>query len=116
RESAFGLACSRRPLPQTSLSFARAGLARMSTSERHIPVLGREVLTALAPRDGGIYVDATFGAGGYSRAILAAADTRVIGIDRDRSAIAEGFALVDSSGGRLMLVEDRFSNLADVVA
>ena len=41
----------------------------------------------LAPRDGGVYVDATFGAGGYSRAILEIAGTRVIGIDRDRSAI-----------------------------
>jgi 16S rRNA (cytosine1402-N4)-methyltransferase len=70
----------------------------------------------LGPRDGGIYVDATFGAGGYSRAILDAADTRVIGIDRDRTAIAGGFDLVDHSNGRLTLVEDRFSNLAEVCA
>ena len=70
----------------------------------------------LAPRDGGIYVDATFGAGGYSRAILDAADTRVIGIDRDRTAIAGGFDLVEQSDGRLTLVEDRFSNLAEVCA
>ncbi len=68
----------------------------------------------LSPRDGGIYVDATFGAGGYARAILDAADTRVIGIDRDRSAIAGGFDLVDRSNGRLTLVEDRFSNLSEV--
>jgi 16S rRNA (cytosine1402-N4)-methyltransferase len=81
---------------------------------RHIPVLGREVLAFLKPRDGGIYVDATFGAGGYSRAILEAAQTRVIGIDRDRTAILGGFELVDRSAGRLTLVEDRFSNLADV--
>jgi 16S rRNA (cytosine1402-N4)-methyltransferase len=81
---------------------------------RHIPVLGREVLSSLEPRDGGIYVDATFGAGGYSRAILDAADTRIVAIDRDRSAIAGGFDLVDRSGGRLTLVEDRFSNLAEV--
>ena len=52
----------------------------------------------LAPRDGGIYVDATFGAGGYSRTILETAGTRVIGIDRDRSAIAGGFDLVDRVG------------------
>jgi 16S rRNA (cytosine1402-N4)-methyltransferase len=70
----------------------------------------------LKPRDGGIYVDATFGAGGYSQAILDAADTRVIGIDRDRTAIAAGFDLVDRSNGRLTLVEDRFSNLAEVCA
>ncbi|MEH2483028.1 16S rRNA (cytosine1402-N4)-methyltransferase [Nitrobacteraceae bacterium AZCC 2146] len=83
---------------------------------RHVPVLGREAVEALKPRDGGIYVDATFGAGGYSRAILATAGTRVIGIDRDRTAIAGGFDLVDSSDGRLTLVEDRFSHLAEVCA
>ena len=54
---------------------------------RHVSVLGREAVEMLAPRDGGIYVDATFGAGGYSRAILDVGGARVIGIDRDRSAI-----------------------------
>jgi len=83
---------------------------------RHVPVLGREAVDALAPCDGGIYVDATFGAGGYSRAILKIPGARVIGIDRDRTAITGGFDLVESSGGRLELVEDRFSNLADVCA
>jgi 16S rRNA (cytosine1402-N4)-methyltransferase len=83
---------------------------------RHIPVLGAEAVAMLSPRDGGVYVDATFGAGGYSQAILDAADTRVIGIDRDRAAIAGGFDLVDRSNGRLTLVEDRFSNLAEVCA
>jgi len=78
---------------------------------RHIPVLGRPAVELLAVRAGGIYIDATFGAGGYSRAILAAADCKVIGIDRDRSAIARGAELVEASGGRLVLVEDRFSNL-----
>jgi 16S rRNA (cytosine1402-N4)-methyltransferase len=82
---------------------------------RHIAVLGREAVAALAPRVDGVYVDATFGAGGYSRLILAEPGARVIGIDRDRTAIAGGFALVDRSGGRLTLVQDRFSNLADVI-
>jgi 16S rRNA (cytosine1402-N4)-methyltransferase len=86
------------------------------SATRHIPVLGAESVAMLQPRDGGIYVDATFGAGGYSRAILDAADTSVIGIDRDRTAIAAGFDLVDRSNGRLTLVEDRFSNLAEVCA
>jgi len=85
-------------------------------AQRHIPVLGRQAVEMLKPSDGGIYVDATFGAGGYSAAILAAANTRVIGIDRDRTAIAGGFDLVDRSDGRLTLVEDRFSNLAEVCA
>ncbi len=89
----------------------------MSSAEtRHIPVLGRQAVEMLSPRDGGVYVDATFGAGGYSGAILGIAGTRVIGIDRDRTAIAGGFELVDRSGGRLTLVEDRFSNLAEVCA
>jgi 16S rRNA (cytosine1402-N4)-methyltransferase len=83
---------------------------------RHIPVLGREAVEMLSPREGGIYIDATFGAGGYSRSILATPGTRVIGIDRDRSAITGGFDLVDRSDGRLTLVEDRFSNLAEICA
>jgi len=83
---------------------------------RHVPVLGRQALAMLSPRDGGIYVDATFGAGGYSRAILDVTGTRVIGIDRDRSAIADGFDLVQRSAGRLTLVEDRFSALAEICA
>jgi 16S rRNA (cytosine1402-N4)-methyltransferase len=84
--------------------------------QRHIPVLGRQAVGMLQPRAGGIYVDATFGAGGYSRTILDTAGTRVIGIDRDRSAVAAGFDLVDRSDGRLTLVEDRFSNLAEICA
>jgi 16S rRNA (cytosine1402-N4)-methyltransferase len=85
-------------------------------AQRHVPVLGREAIEMLSPRDGGIYVDATFGAGGYSRLILDVPGVRVIGIDRDRSAVTAGFDLVDRSGGRLTLVEDRFSNLADICA
>ena len=87
-----------------------------SSAPRHIPVLGHQAVALLNPRDGGIYVDATFGAGGYSRMILDIPGTRVLGIDRDRSAIAGGFDLVDQSAGRLTLVEDRFSNLAEICA
>ena len=81
----------------------------------HIPVLGRPVVEFLQPRDGGVYIDGTFGAGGYTRAILAAAHSRVIGIDRDQTAIALGADLVEQAKGRLTLVEDRFSNL-DAIA
>ena len=89
----------------------------MSPSDpRHIPVLGHQAVALLTPRDGGIYVDATFGAGGYSRMILETPGARVLGIDRDRTAISGGFELVDQSGGRLTLVEDRFSNLAEICA
>src|ERR1700751_353409 len=78
---------------------------------RHVPVLGREASDQLSPHAGGVYLDATFGGGGYSRMILDVPGTRVIGIDRDRSAIAGGFDLVERSDGRLTLIEDRFSRL-----
>jgi 16S rRNA (cytosine1402-N4)-methyltransferase len=81
---------------------------------RHVPVLGRAVAEYLQARDGGIYVDGTFGAGGHTRAILAAANTQVIGIDRDQSAVAGGFGLLEEAAGRLVLLEDRFSNLEAV--
>jgi 16S rRNA (cytosine1402-N4)-methyltransferase len=84
-------------------------------SSRHISVLAERAVAWLAVRDGGLYVDATFGAGGYSRAILETPGARVIGIDRDQSAIAEGAELVSVAQGRLDLVEDRFSNLVDIV-
>jgi 16S rRNA (cytosine1402-N4)-methyltransferase len=84
---------------------AAGGLAR------HIPVLGRAAVQFLAVRDGGVYVDATFGGGGYSREILAAANCAVIGIDRDRSAIARGAELARAAGGRLVLLERNFSEL-----
>ena len=81
----------------------------------HIPVLVRPAIELLAVRDGGVYVDATFGAGGYARAILRAAPARVIGIDRDANAVARGADLVEEARGRLTLVEARFSDLAQVV-
>jgi len=80
---------------------------------RHIPVLARQTFGQLSPH-AGVYIDGTFGAGGHTRAILEVAGTQVIGIDRDRDAIAGGFALVESAAGRLTLVEDRFSNLEQV--
>ena len=78
---------------------------------RHIPVLGRAALEFLNVRDGGVYVDGTFGAGGYSRAILAAANTQVIAIDRDQNAVAEAAGLMQAANGRLTVVEERFSAL-----
>jgi 16S rRNA (cytosine1402-N4)-methyltransferase len=88
--------------------------ASSGAAARHVSVLLTEAMQLLAPQNGGVYVDATFGAGGYSRAILDISGTRVLGIDRDRTAIAAGFDLVDRADGRLVLVEDRFANLADV--
>lgn len=78
----------------------------------HIPVLGAAALAFLQVRSGGVYIDGTFGAGGYTRAMLsAAADVRVIGIDRDPRAIALGAELVAAANGHLILAEDRFSAL-----
>ena len=80
----------------------------------HIPVLGRPALEFLRVHHDGVYIDATFGAGGYTRAILATADCRVIAIDRDPQAIAGGRELAAQSHGGLTLVEDRFANLERV--
>lgn len=81
---------------------------------RHSPVMLEEVLAHLAPKDAGLYLDGTFGAGGYTRAILAAADCRVLALDRDETAIRGGAGLVAESNGHLRLVEARFSQLAEV--
>jgi 16S rRNA (cytosine1402-N4)-methyltransferase len=93
----------------------RGGSAVAGGPALHIPVLGQPAVEFLNVRDGGIYIDGTFGAGGYTRAILAAADCKVIGIDRDQTAIAASADLVEDAKGRLILTEDKFSNL-DTIA
>jgi 16S rRNA (cytosine1402-N4)-methyltransferase len=82
---------------------------------RHIPVLGRQAVDWLAVKSGGLYIDGTFGAGGYTRLILDTPGARVIGIDRDQSAVAHGAALVAQAQGRLELFQDRFSHLETIV-
>jgi 16S rRNA (cytosine1402-N4)-methyltransferase len=82
-------------------------------SGAHLPVLRDEVVAALAPRDGAVYIDGTFGGGGYSEALLAAAECAVIGIDRDPEAIRRGAALEARHGGRLTLIEGRFGEMAE---
>ena len=79
---------------------------------RHIPVLLPEVLDALAPQGGGTFIDGTFGAGGYTSAILyAAPGARVLAIDRDAVAVSAGQSLVSEAKGRLTLVEGTFGAL-----
>ena len=80
----------------------------------HVPVLVGEVIAALALREGDTAVDGTFGAGGYTRAMLGAGAGRVIAFDRDPDAIAEGKSLVPDS--RLTLVNERFSQMDRVLA
>lgn len=79
---------------------------------KHIPVLLTEVIEALRPQAEGVYIDATFGAGGYTRAILDEGVARVLAFDRDPSAIAAGGALVEAYAPRLALIEAPFSALA----
>jgi len=81
-----------------------------------VPVLLEAVLPALAIEGPGLAVDGTFGAGGYTRALLAAdPEVRVAGIDRDPTAITAGAPLVTESGGRLRLVPGRFGELDRLV-
>jgi 16S rRNA (cytosine1402-N4)-methyltransferase len=80
----------------------------------HVPVLVNEVIAALAIRDGDTLVDGTFGAGGYTRAMLGAGAGRVIGFDRDPDAIEDGKSLVPDP--RLTLVNERFSLMDRVLA
>ncbi len=82
----------------------------------HVPVLAREVIDALEPRDGGRYVDGTFGGGGYTTALLDRADCRVIAIDRDPDAIAAGRALAERYAPRLQLIEGRFGDMAELLS
>ena len=81
----------------------------------HIPVMLEEVLAALEPRDGALYIDGTFGAGGYSRAILSAADCRLIGIDRDPSVRPAAEHLRQAAPNRFVFVEAPFSAMEEVV-
>lgn len=84
------------------------------TEAPHIPVLLDEVIAALQPEDGHRLIDGTFGAGGYTRAMLNAADCAVLAIDQDPDAIENGQPLVDEMQGRLTLAHGRFSNLAEL--
>jgi len=79
----------------------------------HIPVMLPDMLAALSPRAGEVHVDGTFGVGGYSRAILAAADCRLFAIDRDPAAVARAGAIDDP---RFTFVPGTFGDMADLLA
>ncbi|HQT72947.1 MAG: 16S rRNA (cytosine(1402)-N(4))-methyltransferase [Acidiphilium sp. 37-67-22] len=87
----------------------------MSGGFSHVPVLRDEAVSMLAPRDGGVYLDGTFGGGGYSAAMLEAASCTVWAIDRDPAAIARGASLAARYPDRLHLVEGRFGDLLDLL-
>jgi len=92
-----------------------ARMAAVGGPARHIPVMLSEVLHALKPKSGAIIVDGTFGAGGYSKAILEAAECEVFAIDRDPEAVAAGRALAAKFPGRLKLVAGRFGAMDEIV-
>ena len=77
----------------------------------HLPVMVDTILEFLAPQNGDSYVDGTFGGGGYSQALLRAADCRVWGIDRDPDAVSRSADLVHQFPGRLDVIEGRFSDM-----
>ena len=88
----------------------------MSAAPDHVPVMKDAMLSLVAPRDGGIYVDGTFGGGGYSRALLEAASCVVYGIDRDAAALHAGGVLTTQFDGRLILLHGRFAEMATLLA
>ena len=89
--------------------------ANLAHDPRHAPVLRGEAVAALAIVAGETHVDGTFGAGGYTRAMLAAG-AKVVAIDRDPDAVAEGAPLVAEAEGRLKLIAGRFSAMDRLLA
>jgi 16S rRNA (cytosine1402-N4)-methyltransferase len=77
----------------------------------HIPVLLTEVVAGLNPKDGARYIDGTFGLGGYTKALLSAADCRVFAIDRDPQALVRGGELAEASQDQLLLIEGLFGDM-----
>jgi len=90
----------------TARAAAEASLA--AAQANHLPVLIDEVLEALSPRDSDIFLDGTFGAGGYSRALLEAANCQVIGLDRDPDVLTEASSWSALFEGRLSLEQGTF--------
>lgn len=90
--------------------------ATVTAPQGHVPVMLAEVLAALAPRDGGIYLDGTFGGGGYAAGILGAAACTLFALDRDPDAIARGAALAARHPGRLHLLEGRFGDMLQLLS
>jgi 16S rRNA (cytosine1402-N4)-methyltransferase len=81
----------------------------------HIPVMTAEVLHALRPEQGGLFVDCTVGLGGHSRALLEAGATRIIGLDRDPEALARARATLAPWGDRVELVHADYRALDSVL-
>ena len=89
--------------------------AGRTASGTHIPVMPAEMLATLNPRDGAVYLDGTFGGGGYSKAILRRARCHVWAIDRDETAIARGAGLAAAYPDRLHLLHGRFGDMMNLL-
>ncbi len=81
----------------------------------HVAVMAQEVVDALAAHDGGVYVDGTFGAGGYSRKLLQAADCIVVAMDRDPAVAPIALALAQEFPDRLHLINACFGDMAELL-
>ena len=88
----------------------------MNSQPKHIPVMLKEVLEYLSPKDGEVYVDATFGNGGYTEAILNSADCKVIAIDRDPTVLPRVEELKQKFGSRFEFRQGTFGNIKDLIA
>jgi len=107
----------RRPRQPTGREIRATGALGMTgQAARHVPVMVEAVVTALAPRDDALFVDGTFGAGGYSRALLDAANCRVAAIDRDPEAVRRGREFAATQNGRLEVVEGNFGDMERLLA
>lgn len=93
-----------------------ARLRILGSEPVHEPVLSGEVVSWLAPRPDGTYVDGTLGLGGHTEALLAAGAGRVIGIDRDADALDRARARLADVGARVTFVHDDYRRLPDVLA
>jgi len=82
----------------------------------HIPVMLDEVIAAVAPRDGEVIVDGTFGAGGYSRALLNASTCKVVAFDRDPNVKLLADALAREFPGHFLFLPARFSAMVEALA
>ena len=106
-----------QPFPPAQRDMGTAStVAETATAALHVPVMVDAVVAALAPRDDALYIDGTFGAGGYTRALLDAAHCRVIAIDRDPDAVQRGREFAKSLNGRLEIVEGKFGDMDRLLA
>ena len=88
----------------------------MDGKQRHIPVMLDEVIKYLSPQDGKTYVDATFGNGGYTEAILQSANCKVIAIDRDPTVLARAKEVKEKYANRFEFVSGRFGDVKNLIS